>query len=304
MFCVVTPTFLVLLGYQVFLAGDAVGNPHLQVARQRRRLPGHARDHRLPGLPPLGGDRPCRAQAGRASSGTSSRSGRARATRSARRRTPNARSPRWSPGSGGSSATASSPTTRRRRWTTPSGTTPGQAPRLPRAAHRRAGRRLQPGLPDRDRGGLPAAAGGAGARPAAHLGLTRTPALRPDLPVALRARPARRASSAAVSTVCTGPTWSARPTTSAAGCRRPSGGGVDHWLLDPPVLWDDADAAPPLTHLHSNWFSDPQTRPYAERLLLPPAGSQMPGEGAGAAGRDRHPRRSTVPGVWSASSRP
>ncbi len=37
--------------------------------------------------------------------------------------------------------------------------------------------------------------------------------------------------------------------------------------LDPPVLWEDEDPAPPLTHLHSNWFSDPQTRPYAEALL-------------------------------------
>jgi hypothetical protein len=44
-------------------------------------------------------------------------------------------------------------------------------------------------------------------------------------------------------------------------------GAVDHWILDPPVLWEDADPAPPPTHLHSNWFSDPQTRPYAERLL-------------------------------------
>ena len=44
-------------------------------------------------------------------------------------------------------------------------------------------------------------------------------------------------------------------------------GAVDHWLLDPPVLWEDADPAPPPTHRHSNWFSDPQTRPYAQRLL-------------------------------------
>jgi pimeloyl-ACP methyl ester carboxylesterase len=42
---------------------------------------------------------------------------------------------------------------------------------------------------------------------------------------------------------------------------------VDHWILDPPVLWEDADPAPPPAHLHSTWFSDPQTRPYAERLL-------------------------------------
>jgi pimeloyl-ACP methyl ester carboxylesterase len=44
-------------------------------------------------------------------------------------------------------------------------------------------------------------------------------------------------------------------------------GGIDHWILDPPVLWEDADPSPPLTHLHSNWFSDPQTRSYAEELL-------------------------------------
>jgi pimeloyl-ACP methyl ester carboxylesterase len=56
-------------------------------------------------------------------------------------------------------------------------------------------------------------------------------------------------------------------------------GGVDHRLLDPPVLWEDEDPAPPLTHLHSNWFSDPQTRPYAEALLYPPESSDA-GEGA------------------------
>jgi hypothetical protein len=48
------------------------------------------------------------------------------------------------------------------------------------------------------------------------------------------------------------------------------GGGVDHQLLDPPVLWEDADPSPPPIHLHSNWFSDPQTRPYARTLLYPP----------------------------------
>lgn len=52
--------------------------------------------------------------------------------------------------------------------------------------------------------------------------------------------------------------------------KSPSGGGVDHRLLDPPVLWSDEDPAPPPTHLHSHWFSDPQTRPYAEALLYPP----------------------------------
>ncbi len=49
--------------------------------------------------------------------------------------------------------------------------------------------------------------------------------------------------------------------------RTPDDGAVDHWILDPPVLWEDADPAPPPTHRHSNWFSDPQTRRYAERLL-------------------------------------
>jgi pimeloyl-ACP methyl ester carboxylesterase len=49
---------------------------------------------------------------------------------------------------------------------------------------------------------------------------------------------------------------------------RPADGtGVDRQIYDPPVLWGDADPSPPPTHLHSNWFSDPQTRPYAQRLL-------------------------------------
>ncbi|MFZ2016896.1 MAG: hypothetical protein WAV00_24025 [Nocardioides sp.] len=62
--------------------------------------------------------------------------------------------------------------------------------------------------------------------------------------------------------------------------KAPGGGGVDHRLLDPPVLWEDEDPAPPLTHLHSSWFSDPQTRPYAEALLYPPSGGSAAGEGA------------------------
>ena len=41
---------------------------------------------------------------------------------------------------------------------------------------------------------------------------------------------------------------------------------VDVELHDPPVLWSEHDPAPPPTHLHSNWFQDPQTRPYAEDL--------------------------------------
>jgi hypothetical protein len=48
---------------------------------------------------------------------------------------------------------------------------------------------------------------------------------------------------------------------------RPADGtGVDRQIYDPPVLWGDADPSPPPTHLHSNWFSDPQTRPYADAL--------------------------------------
>jgi hypothetical protein len=53
--------------------------------------------------------------------------------------------------------------------------------------------------------------------------------------------------------------------------RAVDGRGVDRQLLDPPVLWDDDDPAPPPTHLHSNWFSDPQTRPHAEELLHAPS---------------------------------
>jgi hypothetical protein len=42
---------------------------------------------------------------------------------------------------------------------------------------------------------------------------------------------------------------------------------VDRLLLDPPTLWDDRDPAPPPRHLHSDWFPDPQVRPYAVELL-------------------------------------
>ncbi len=44
-------------------------------------------------------------------------------------------------------------------------------------------------------------------------------------------------------------------------------GDVDREIYDPPVLWTNADPAPPPTHLHSDWFPDPQTRPYAQELL-------------------------------------
>ncbi|PZS16370.1 MAG: hypothetical protein DLM57_10585 [Pseudonocardiales bacterium] len=47
---------------------------------------------------------------------------------------------------------------------------------------------------------------------------------------------------------------------------------VDHEILDPPVLWLDDNPSPPPAHRHSDWFPDPQTRPYAEALaaMLPP----------------------------------
>lgn len=41
---------------------------------------------------------------------------------------------------------------------------------------------------------------------------------------------------------------------------------VDVEIYDPPVLTLDSDPAPPPTHLHSNWFSDPQVRPHAKQL--------------------------------------
>jgi hypothetical protein len=47
----------------------------------------------------------------------------------------------------------------------------------------------------------------------------------------------------------------------------PGGGTVDHEILDPPTLWPDRDPTPPPAHLHSVWFQDPQTRPFAAELL-------------------------------------
>jgi hypothetical protein len=41
---------------------------------------------------------------------------------------------------------------------------------------------------------------------------------------------------------------------------------VDRVIYDPPTLWGDKDPSPPATHLHSDWFPDPQVRPYAEEL--------------------------------------
>ncbi len=51
-----------------------------------------------------------------------------------------------------------------------------------------------------------------------------------------------------------------------------AGAAVDRLILDPPALWGDHDPSPPPTHLHSDWFPDPQVLPYAEELLgsLPP----------------------------------
>ena len=41
---------------------------------------------------------------------------------------------------------------------------------------------------------------------------------------------------------------------------------VDRVIADPPTLWGDKDPSPPPTHLHSDWFPDPQVRPYAAEL--------------------------------------
>jgi hypothetical protein len=41
---------------------------------------------------------------------------------------------------------------------------------------------------------------------------------------------------------------------------------VDRYIYDPPTLWDDRNPSPPASHLHSDWFPDPQTRPYAVEL--------------------------------------
>ncbi|GAA3153371.1 hypothetical protein GCM10010531_00300 [Blastococcus jejuensis] len=45
-----------------------------------------------------------------------------------------------------------------------------------------------------------------------------------------------------------------------------SGAVLDREIFDPPVLWADADPAPPPMHLHSDWFADPQTRRFASEL--------------------------------------
>ncbi len=63
------------------------------------------------------------------------------------------------------------------------------------------------------------------------------------------------------------------------GDAQPASGSVDARILDPPVLWVDADPTPPPTHTHLVWFPDPQTRPAAAYLagLL-----RQPGQGVGA----------------------
>jgi hypothetical protein len=57
---------------------------------------------------------------------------------------------------------------------------------------------------------------------------------------------------------------------------------VDRVIHDPPALWGDKDPSPPATHLHSDWFPDPQTRPYAVELagLAGSAGANGAGGGA------------------------
>jgi hypothetical protein len=43
-------------------------------------------------------------------------------------------------------------------------------------------------------------------------------------------------------------------------------GLVDRIVYDPPVLWGKNDPSPPATHRHSDFFPDPQARPYAVEL--------------------------------------
>jgi hypothetical protein len=44
------------------------------------------------------------------------------------------------------------------------------------------------------------------------------------------------------------------------------GPDINREIYDPPALWTDSDPSPPPTHLHSDWFPDPQTRPFADEL--------------------------------------
>jgi hypothetical protein len=59
---------------------------------------------------------------------------------------------------------------------------------------------------------------------------------------------------------------------------------VDRFVSDPPVLWDDHDPSPPAAHLHSDWFPDPQVRPYAVELA---AQLRVGGAGDGPTGAHR-----------------
>ncbi len=92
------------------------------------------------------------------------------------------------------------------------------------------------------------------------------PAVRADLPGVLRSRRTRGAARALGadarwrnlvrrSDYIGG--WVLEPPGPAAA--------IDVEIHDPPVLWGDHDPSPPPTHRHSDWFPDPQTRPYADR---------------------------------------
>ncbi len=157
-------------------------------------LPGHAGHRRVPGLPAFGRDRPVSPEAGRLPLGRGhllaareppARPAVVRRTLHPRGRHPDPPDRRRHGGGGrpGSGAAARGGVRRR------------PAAALPRSAHRRARRRLQPGLPDRDRRGRPAPAGGPGPDQPAHPRLTGTPALRPHLPGVLRAPASSRPSS-------------------------------------------------------------------------------------------------------------
>lgn len=55
-------------------------------------------------------------------------------------------------------------------------------------------------------------------------------------------------------------------------CRRsdyvggPVGMGIDEWILDPPALWPSTNMTQVPSHLHSDWFPDPQTHPNVDVL--------------------------------------
>jgi hypothetical protein len=53
---------------------------------------------------------------------------------------------------------------------------------------------------------------------------------------------------------------------------------VDRVVYDPPVLWSNDDPSAPPTHRHSDFFPDPQGRPYAVELthLLAPGALVQP----------------------------